>query len=188
MSRCRSISAGAAALALLLAGCGNRPAAIPRLVSPAPPPGFHLTTYGAAGLRLAVPLSWTTTSVSPPQVTVLNSGEAVISLWRYRLPEALPTTPSRLERASRRLIAAALRREPEVRVLSATLGTVNGHPSVDLYANERIGAIRQRVRSIHVFTPTTEVVLEEYAPPSVFDRVDRQVFEPVRRSLIILAS
>jgi hypothetical protein len=42
------------------------------------------------------------------------------------------------------------------------------------------------VRSIHVFTPVAELVLEEYAAPNVFNRVDRQVFEPVSRSLVVL--
>lgn len=173
-------------LGLLLAGCGSRPRAVPQLSGPAAPQGFHLTTYNAAGLRLAEPRSWTTTSENPPLVTVISSGGAVISLWRYHRPGTLPASKGQLHQAYRRLIAAARRRQPKLHVQAAGLQAVDGHPAVVLDATDPIHSTQERVRSVHVFTPAGEVVLEEYAPPSVFQRVDRQVFEHVWRSLAIL--
>jgi hypothetical protein len=178
--------AGAAFLALLLAGCGSRPAAVPQVAAPAAPEGFHLITYRAAGLRLAAPRSWTTTPESPPLVTVISSGGAVISLWRYARPGDLPSTSSQLQRAGRRLIAAALRRQPRLHVIGATLERLDGHPTVELEATEPNRTTQERVRSIHVFTPAAELVVEEYAPLKVFDRVDREVFQRVSRSLLVL--
>jgi hypothetical protein len=149
--------------------------------APAPPQGFHQLAYRAAGLRLAVPRSWTTTPENAPLLTVVSSGGAVISLWRYGRPRSV-----QLQHAYRRLIAAALHRQPKLRVLAATLQAVDGYPAVDLDATEPIGALHERVRSLHVFTPMGEVVLEEYAPPNVFGGVNRQVFEHVSRSLAVL--
>lgn len=175
---------GALALGLVLASCGQRPAVVPQVSAPAAPDGFHLITYSAARVRLDMPRSWTTTPQSPPLVTVLSSGGAVISLWHY--PGAFGASGSHLRHAYRRLVAAALRSQPKLHVLSAGLLTVDGDPAVELDATEPIGAVQERVDSFHVFTPGAEVVLEEYAPPSVFDPVDRLVFEPVWRSLVVL--
>jgi hypothetical protein len=36
---------------------------------------------------------------------------------------------------------------------------------------------------MHVYLPGAEVVLEEYAPPALFHRIDHAVFSPVKRSL-----
>lgn len=181
--------AGTAAvgLALLLAGCGARPAAVPQLIRPAAPQGFHALTYRGAGVRLDAPRSWTISSQSLPLVTVINSGGAVISLWRYPRSGAPPATQAWLHHRDRHLVAAAHDRQPSLHILGDALGSVDGHPSIQLDATETIGASQRRVRSIHVFAPTTELVLEEYAPPSLFERVSRQVFARVARSLVILA-
>ena len=116
-------------------------------------------------------------------MTVISSGDAVISLWRY--PGAFPRTIARAQHAYRRLIAAARQRQPKLHLLSAALRTFGGYPAVELDATEPIGGAERRVRSLHVFTPGAEVVLEEYAPQKVFDRVNRLVFERVSRSLVV---
>jgi hypothetical protein len=149
----------------------------------AAPQGFQQLAYRAAGVRLATPRSWTITPQSPPLVTVISSGEAVISLWRY--PGAFPRTIARAEHAYKRLIAAARRRQPKLHVLSAALRTFDGYPAVELEATEPIGNAERRVRSLHLFTPAAELVLEEYAPPNTFGRVNRLVFEHVWRSLAV---
>ncbi len=171
-------------LALVLAGCGQRPPAVPGLSAPAAPQGFHQITSG--GVRLALPRSWITTPENPPLVTVVSSDSAVISLWRY--PGRFPATYARIQHAYKRLIADALHRQPKLHVLSAARLTVDGHPAVQLDATAPIGTAQERVRSLHIFTHFAELVLEEYAPPRMFDRVDRQVFGPVRRSLAVLGS
>jgi hypothetical protein len=42
------------------------------------------------------------------------------------------------------------------------------------------------VRSVHVYGPTSEVVLDAYAPPASFHPLDHAVFSPVKRSLRVL--
>jgi hypothetical protein len=121
-----------------------------------------------------------------PLVAVISSGQAIISLWRYARAEGLPTTNRQLQKSYRRLVAAALRRQPHVHVIGASLREVDGRPSVELDATEPIGSGLRRVRSLHVFIHGAELVVEAYAPPVSFDRVNRQVFGPVLRSLVLL--
>jgi hypothetical protein len=61
-----------------------------------------------------------------------------------------------------------------------------GLPAIVLDATERIGGRTRRVRSIHLFAPQLELVVEEYAPPGIFHSVDRAVFSPLKRSLRLI--
>jgi hypothetical protein len=56
---------------------------------------------------------------------------------------------------------------------------------VEVDALERVGKQIRRVHSVHVFVPHAELVLDEYAPPQLFAAVDRSVFVPVQRSLLV---
>jgi hypothetical protein len=160
--------------------------AVPQVLGPAAPQGFHQVTYRRAGVRLDLPRSWIATPQSPPLVTVISSDGAVIALWRYAgsYPEAVVHP----QYASRRLIAEALRRQPKLHILASGVHTVDGHPAVELDSVGLVGSVVRRVRSLHVFSRGSEVVLEQYASPTVFERVNRQVFERVSRSLVILGS
>jgi nicotinamidase-related amidase len=42
---------------------------------------------------------------------------------------------------------------------------------------------RRRMRSLHAYGRGAEVVVDAFAPPKVFKRVDKQTFGPVSRSL-----
>jgi hypothetical protein len=174
-----------AGLFTLLAGCGSRTPA-PQIISPAAPGGFHVARYPAAGFRLALPRDWTAVPVRPPLVALLTSGPAVISVWRYREAGEVPRTPLALHQAEQRLLAAARSRDLSLQVLRAATAPVAGLPAVELETVQMIGHLRRRVRSIHVYRPGEEVVLEEYAPPAGFGSLDRSVFSAVRRSLLPL--
>jgi hypothetical protein len=43
------------------------------------------------------------------------------------------------------------------------------------------------VRSTHLFDRGTEIVIDAYAPPGDFARVDRSVFQPLIRSVRLRA-
>lgn len=165
-----------------LAGCGSR-TPVPRVTRPAPPGGFLLRRYAQAGFGLARPRSWIAVATRPPLVALVTSGPAVISLWRYPHAGPGPGTPVALHQAEVRLIAAARSRNRTVRLLSSDTTSVAGYPAVELLTEQAIGGLTRRVQSIHLYRRGEEVVLEEYAPPSLFGALDRAVFSIVRRSL-----
>jgi hypothetical protein len=170
---------------VLLAGCGSR-TPTPQLLRPAAPGGFQLMHYSRAGFRLAVPRNWTIAPVHPPLVALITSNRAVIALWRY--PHVRPPqTPGALQQLGRRLIAQARSRDRTLRVLSSGTARVDGYPALELQTEERIGAQLRRVSSTHIFGRGVEMVLEEYAPMSLFGSLDRAVFSPVRHSLTALS-
>jgi hypothetical protein len=172
-------------LLALLAGCGSR-TPTPQLLKPAAPGGFALTRYPRAGFKLAVPRNWTTAPVHPPLVALITSDGAVIALWRY--PHVRPPqTADQLQELSRRLIAQARGRDRTLRVFQSSTVQVDGYPAVELQTEQRIGAQLRRVSSTHLFGRGVEMVLEEYAPQSLFGALDRTVFSPVRRSLAALS-
>ena len=135
-----------------------------------------------------MPDRWTVIRERAPLLTAIASGGAVIALWRYLRSEAVPATRTALERARRSLLAAIRASQPGVEVIRSRVLRIDARPAIELNALERIQGALRRVRSTHVFTPSGEVVLEEYAPPNVFHQVDHAVFSPVRRSLRIIAS
>jgi hypothetical protein len=84
------------------------------------------------------------------------------------------------------LIRSARSNDPSLRILRSQVGRLHGAPTIILDATERIAGQERRVRSIHMFGSGDEVVVDEYAPPDIFARVDPLVFSPLRRSLMLL--
>lgn len=119
----------------------------------------------------------------PPLVALVTSGRAVISLWRYPRASAPPSTREQLQGDLHRLLTSARSRNPSLRVLRASTGTVAGYPSLEIQTIQRIGKTVRRVNSTHLFAPRREVVLEEYAPVDAFPALQTGVFAIVRRSL-----
>jgi hypothetical protein len=171
---------------VLVAGCGNSRTAVPDVNRPAPPAGFRKLTVGSAGISLITPRNWTVSSQTAPLVLTLNSGPAVVALWR--LPRTAPPPADRAELAGARraLIAAVRRREHSISHLHATATRVDGARAIRLDAREWIAGRIRRVTSTHVYVDGAELVLDEYAPPGQFAAVARSVFAPVRRSLTLL--
>lgn len=172
----------------LLAGCGNARTAVPSATRPAPPDGFVTLTRAYADARLAVPRNWVVTGQRAPLVVTVQSGTAVVALWRFQRRGPVPAGREALAAARARLIARLRGRDRALRLLRASLTRVDGADAIELEAQERIGGLPRRVDSTHVYLPGAELVLDEYAPPAAFAAVDRSVFAPVRRSLTLIRS
>jgi hypothetical protein len=171
---------------VLLAGCGNSRTPAPNLLLPATPDGFHALGYPKAGVALLAPRNWAVLSPKAPLVTVFSSGPAVVALWRFASSSPSPTGRPALEQALTALLAAARHRDPGLRLIRSGILTIDHHSAVELDAFEQIAGSPRRVRSVHVYVPGAELVLEEYAPAAMFHAVDHAVFSPVRRSLELI--
>ena len=55
--------------------------------------------------------------------------------------------------------------------------------AIELTGTQTVAGFTYDVRSAHLFREGAEVVVDAYAPPADFPRVDRTVFEPALRSL-----
>jgi hypothetical protein len=168
---------------LLAAGCGNSRTPAPDLSRPAVPHGTQQLAFPASGLSLRAPANWQVSYQQAPLVVTISSGHAVVAVWRYPRSERLPDTQPTLAAARLRLLDAVRARDPRVHLIRSSLGTVDGDHAIEVDAIEQIAGETRRVRSLHVFAISAELVLDEYAPPSVFHTVDHDVFSPLKRSL-----
>ena len=116
-----------------------------------------------------------------------TSGAATIAIWRYPRSESLPKRKTDLEFARDQLVQAAKDRDKTLEVQTAQVRSIGGVQAVELVADETIDGARRRVRSTHLYDRGMEVVIDAYAPPTRFDRVDRQVFAPLVASLKVSA-
>jgi hypothetical protein len=178
-------------LALLLvvpavAACGNSRTRVPNLAQPAVPHRTRTLTYGKAGIRLEAPSNWTVSRQKAPLLATVNSGAAVVALWRYPRTTSAPATSAALDQTRAALIQSAQTSDPGLRLIRSDMGRQHGAPTIILDATERIAGHDRRVRSIHMFGSNDEVVVDEYAPPDIFAAVDHIVFSPLRRSLTLL--
>jgi hypothetical protein len=173
-------------LAVALASCGNSRTPVPDVSRPAPPQGFRTMTLSRAGVSLATPANWIVTGQSAPLVVTLNSGPAVVALWRFARSGPAPTTAEALGRARRSLIRTVRGRDRAVSVVGSAETRVAGAGAIALQVRERIGGQLRRVMSTHVYIPGAELVLDEYAPPTQYAGVAHSVFAPVLRSLALL--
>ena len=107
----------------------------------------------------------------------------MVALWRYERRAPVPVGADALALATRQLIAGARAQDAGLKVIRTRAGQIGSSPAVELDAFERIEGQLRRVRSIHVWVPGDELVVDEYAPPAIFHAVDHAVFSPVRHSL-----
>jgi hypothetical protein len=180
-----AVAASLAAAALGAAGCGNDRTPAPAVPPPAAPVGKRTVDLGFAGVTFRRPANWVLTRGTAPMLATVASGRAVVVVWRYARAEPLPTAPQALERSRRALIAAARARDRTLRVDSSRVLSVGGAKAVEVVADEQLGIARRQVRSTHVYAHGAELVLDAYAPPAEFARVDRTVFRPLLRSLTV---
>jgi len=171
---------------VLVAGCGNSRTPVPNIDRPAPPAGFRKLTVGAAGVSLITPRNWTVSNQTAPLMLTLNSGPAVVALWRVPRSALPPAGRAGMTATRRELLASVHRRDHSVVQLRATTTRVDGAPAIRLDARERISGQLRRVTSMHIYVDGAELVLDEYAPPGQFASVARSVFSPVRRSLTLV--
>jgi hypothetical protein len=171
---------------LLLAGCGNSRTTVPSATLPAAPDGFRTLVLHDAGVRLAAPRNWTVSGQHSPLLMTIESGGAVIAVWRFARPASAPSGTRALPALRARLLGAVHARDHALSVLRAGGLRVAGASAIDVEAIERIGGRSRRVSSTHVYLRGEELVLDQYAPPAAFAAVDRSVFRPVRRSLTVI--
>jgi len=170
-----------------VAACGNSRTGVPNLAQPAVPRGTQTLTYRKAGITLAAPANWTVSRQKAPLVATVNSGAAIVAVWRYPRTAPAPATSAALNQTRSALIRSAQAGDPSLRLIRSQLGRLHGAPTIILDATERIAGNDHRVRSIHMFGSGDEVVVDEYAPTDIFAAVDHAVFSPLRRSLTLLS-
>lgn len=170
---------------VLPAGCGNSRTPVPSLTRPASPDGFRTLRFPSAGVSFSAPRNWGSIPQRPPLVTVVASGNAVISLWQYARAAPPPASSALLAAARSSLLHAVRAHQGSVQVLGSSLTRISGAPAIELDAVERIAGGTRQVLSTHVFARGAEIVLEEYAPPVLFRRLRYPVFATVRHSLAL---
>ena len=167
----------------LLSACGNSRTPVPSLTRPAAAGALRTFSYPAAGVSFSAPRSWTVIQEPAPIAAALGSGSAVVALWRYPRTAGLPRSAAELSLARRALIRAARARDGALVVIGSRTLRVAGAPAIELDATEQVAGQLRRSRSTHVFAHGAEIVLDEYAPVSLFDQLDVAVFAPLERSL-----
>jgi hypothetical protein len=186
VARRRAILGLLGASCLLLAGCGDSRATVPSLSQPAAPRGFSTLGYPRAGIALVRPSNWPVLAEQAPMVSLFSSGDAVVALWRYPRSTPPPSGSTALGQARDALVSAARARDPGLRLIRSAILQIDHVSAIELDAFERIGSGQRRVRSLHLYVPGAEIVLEEYAPAAIFHAVDHAVFSPVKRSLRLI--
>jgi hypothetical protein len=131
------------------------------------------------------PKGWLISEGEGTQVYAISTGEATIAIYRYPRTEQTPRTRAQLEQAVELLVGAAKARDNTFTEIKRGRLKVDGHPAVQLRGTETIVGRPRMVRSTHVYTKNSEVVVDAFAPEQDFRRVDAQVFRPLLKSLKI---
>jgi hypothetical protein len=178
------------ALALLLAtavvpaaGCGNEPAEAPDVTTLPRITGWTGAAFPAAGISFERPREWHLQPGRPPLLGTITAGRATIAFWRYPRSEALPSTLPELTVAKDALLAAARGRDRTFHARLAKGTRAARRPAVVIVADETVAGQRRRVRSTHVYAHGGEVVVDAFAPPRDFARLEDPVFRRVVRTL-----
>jgi len=149
------------------------------------PRGTEPVRYREAGVALDVPVGWRARPGRAPLVTSFTSGQGSISILRYPRIEPLPRTRAELDAATDQLVAAAKARDASFRESRRSRTRVDGSRAIVVRGTARVAGQLREVRSTHIFGRGAEVVVDAFAPPAQFARVDEQVFRPLLRSLEI---
>jgi hypothetical protein len=173
-----------AAAAAVLAGCGNDQTPPPDIGRIPAPAAFRDAKFARDGVFFRAPTNWRLTDgAAQDQVAAVAVGDAQIAVWRYPRTEPLPQTRDQLEAARDALVAQVKSRDKTFRLKSSRLVMKDGLNAVELVAAVTNQGRRRQVRSLHAYGEGAEVVVDAFAPPRVFRRVDDQTFGPVARSL-----
>ncbi len=170
-------------LLVALAGCGNARTRPPDTEHPDAPRLPHDYAIADAGVSFEGPGNWQPLPPGGPLVGGIRNKTATLAIWRYPRTEPLPTTSAALEEVRGLLLARIRQRNPTFVVRQSRLRRRGGLEGIELVGRQTIAGLRYYVRSTHLFKAGAEVVIDAYAPPGEFVRVDRTVFGPVLRSL-----
>jgi hypothetical protein len=174
----------ACALVLAAAGCGNDETKPPDVGKIPAPTGFRDQTFIKEGLYFKAPRNWRVIEGDAQyQVATVAVGDAQIGVWRYPRTEPLPETRSQLAAARTALLAQVKSRDPTFDLKSSRLVIKKGLNGVELIGTETNQGQKRMVRSLHAYGRKAEVVVDAFAPPADFARVDEETFAPLARSL-----
>ena len=171
------------AAALLLAGCGTEIAKPPQAVVPEDPTVMHEIRLKPAGVVFDAPLNWKPIATQGARAGGVQSRTATVAIWRYPRGEPLPADRTALKEVEGLLIDRVKRRDPGFQLRSSELTRRGGARAIELVGRQTIAGLPYDVRSSHVFKDGAEVVVDAYARPQDFARVDASVFVPLLRSL-----
>ncbi len=164
---------------LVLTGCGEARKPAPQVAHADPPRGFRESTV--TGVSFRRPANWGDLEPVPPLAGGVRSKTATVAVWRYPRTEPLPRGAEALAAAETALVERARQRNPTFAVRTSA---VKGR-GVELTGRQTVAGFTVDVRSLHLFADGTEVVVDAYAPPADFARVDRTVFTPLLASVRI---
>jgi hypothetical protein len=181
----RRLIAPALVAAAVAAGCGNDKTEAPDTAAPKAPKGTVGVNVPEAGVNFKAPAAWRRQKGEAPLVYAVQTGQATLALWRYPRDEQLPETHNALVNAKEALVDQIKKRDKSFEVSRAKLLHVGPKRAVQVLGTGSIAGNRRTIRSTHIYTEKAEFVVDAYAPPSVFDRVDKQVFAPLLESLEI---
>ena len=176
--------------AVVLAGCGNDRTPVPDLGLIPAPKGFRDAEFKAQGVQFRAPTNWRIVPGSDTQLATVAIGDAQVGVWRYERSEPLPETRAQLAAARQALVAQIESRDPTFKLTSTRLVVKPGFRGVEVVGtgtNLTNGSIQRSMRSLHAYGHGVEVVLDAFAPPRDFARVDEQTFGPMARSLRLIA-
>ncbi len=166
-----------------LAGCGNARTRPPDIEHPDAPRVSREYAIANAGVSFTGPGNWQALPPAGTLVGGIRDKTATLAIWRYPRTEPLPSTTAALEEVRGLLLARIKQRNPTFVVRQSRLRRRGGVEGIELVGRQTIAGLRYYVRSTHLFKAAAEVVIDAYAPPAEFVRVDRTVFGPVLRSL-----
>jgi hypothetical protein len=170
-----SLLIACAATALLAARCGNEraePPDIDRLGRPGPTTEFE--SEGAVSFRH--PRSWIALGAEPPRYASLASGGALAAVYGYARSD-LGTDAASVEASRRRLVRSLRLREPGFLVERTETTQIDGAPAVEIRGRGAIAGDPVETRSVHVYKPEVEWVIDAYARPGQFEEANRIAFE-----------
>lgn len=173
------------AAALVLGACGAERTPVPDVATPLDPQGTRVARLPAAGVSFTAPANWAVVPRRDPLSGGIESRRATLAVWRYPRQEPLPRGAAELRRVRGLLVERVKTRDPSFRLGESRVTRRGGAPAIELTGAQTIAGRPVRVRSAHVFTRAAEVVLDAYAAPQHFDRVDAAVFEPALASLAL---
>lgn len=179
MRRLLAITIAAAALA----GCGNARTQPPNVDDPLAPQGRKTLRLDGAGISFRAPANWEDLGSVGSLAGGVRSRTATVAMWRYPRTEPLPADRTELAAARDRLVGRIRAADPTFELDRQRLS----RRGIVLLGRQTVAGVPVGIRSVHLFRHGAEVVVDAYAPPEDFDRVDSSVFQPLLETLELRA-
>jgi len=169
------------ALSGALAGCGNSRTPVPDVATPDAPQGAR--DVRLKGVRFKAPVNWADLQPQGARTGGIQSKTATMAIWRYPRTEPLPAGRQALEEVRGLLVGRIKQRDASFVVTNERSTRLAGARAIVVTGKASIAGLPFRIRSTHLFKDGTETVVDAYARPQDFERVDTTVFKPVLSTL-----